>query len=444
MTFLVLGILLALQELPALSVAGISLRKVDMWSDIRVLDVPEEMDTVLLPALPKPAFVDTCPQGMVCIEDYSDSTQRGMQPFYEALDRLGTGQQWVRIAVFGDSFIEADIFTGDLREMLQQKYGGCGVGFVPITSDAPGFRPTVQHFFYGWESHAPTDSMYYDRKRQGLSGHYFIPSRGATVELRGQSRYASRLDTFERAAIVFETQDHVELTAHINRENLHSNKFSSSPRLQQMEVEGKIGSVKWIIQSADSATFYGMFADGRQGIILDNFSLRGASGITLSGIPSRMLREFNHIRPYDLIILQYGLNVATERRNNYEGYQKGMLQTIALLKEYFPQAGILLMGVGDRNYRTDTGELRTMPGVKNLIRYQRNMAAGSQVAFWDMFEAMGGDGSMARLVHASPSMANYDYTHINFRGGRHLAELFFKTLIHGKEQTDRQKAHEEE
>ena len=56
-----------------------------------------------------------------------------------------------------------------------------------------------------------------------------------------------------------------------------------------------------------------------------------------------------------------------------------------------------------------------------------------------MFEAMGGEGSMAELVHAKPSMANYDYTHINFRGGKHLAVLLYETLIYGKEQYDRQK-----
>ena len=59
-----------------------------------------------------------------------------------------------------------------------------------------------------------------------------------------------------------------------------------------------------------------------------------------------------------------------------------------------------------------------------------------------MFEAMGGEGSMAKLVHAKPSMANYDYTHINFRGGKHLAGLLYETLIYGKEQYDRRRAYE--
>ena len=34
------------------------------------------------------------------------------------------------------------------------------------------------------------------------------------------------------------------------------------------------------------------------------------------------------------------------------------------------------------HYKTEEGELRTMPGIKNLVRYQQNLAADEAVAFW--------------------------------------------------------------
>lgn len=80
----------------------------------------------------------------------------------------------VRIAYFGDSFIEADIFTADLREMLQQEFGGCGVGYVPVTSSISGYRPTVRHTFWGWSSHSSNDSVGFDKMQQDISGHYFF------------------------------------------------------------------------------------------------------------------------------------------------------------------------------------------------------------------------------------------------------------------------------
>ena len=104
--------------------------------------------------------MDTCKSGMVCIEEYADSAGRGMEYFYEALGKVSSLDRPVRIAYFGDSFIEADILTGDLREMLQKRFGGCGVGYVPITTKIAGFRPTVHHSFGGWGSH-PVSALRY-------------------------------------------------------------------------------------------------------------------------------------------------------------------------------------------------------------------------------------------------------------------------------------------
>lgn len=451
LVLLVVCILMLLRFLPGFTVGGHPMRRVDLLSDLRPpsSSPTEESDLDTLPPPPRvrPVFVDTCRAGMTCIEDYSDSTLRGMTSFYRALDALAAGRMHrpVRIAYFGDSFIEADILTADLREMLQQRYGGCGVGFVTITSMTNGFRPTVRHNFSGWQSHSVMDSVRFDRSKQGLSGHYFVPSRGASVELRGQTSYASRLDTCRQAGIFFFcSRDTVTLTACINRGTPLTRTFPPSADLQEWVVTGNIGSVRWTVERADSALFYGLAMDDTTGIAVDNFSLRGTSGLNLRSVPVWMMREFNEQRPYDLIILQYGLNVATERGKNYDRYIAGMQTTLQQLKAAFPQAAILVVSVGDRDYKTEEGDLRTMPGIKNLVRYQQHLAAEEAVAFWNMFEAMGGEGSMAALVHAKPSMANYDYTHINFRGGRHLAGLLYEALTYGKEQYDRRRAYEAE
>lgn len=444
--WLVLMVLLALigmHWLPSITIDGYTLRRVDLLSDVHPEQEEEaDTDSLSLPPVAKPAFVDTCRSGMTCIEDYSDSTLRGMSPFYQALDDVHSEDRMVRIAVFGDSFIEADIFTADLREMLQKKFGGCGVGFVTITSMTSGYRPTVRHTFGGWSSHAVTDSIYFDKQKQGVSGHYFLPRAGAYVELRGQNKYASLLDTCQRASIFFYNKDTLQLSVRVNKDEAETHQIEPAGNLQQIQVDGRIGSVRWTVDRTDSTLFYGLAMDGKRGVVVDNFSLRGSSGLSLRSISATMMKDFNKQRPYDLIILEYGLNVATERGRNYDDYQKGLLAAINHLKECFPQAGMLLLSVGDRDYKTENGDLRTMPGVKNLIRYQQNIAAESGIAFWNMFEAMGGEGSIAKMVHAKPSMANYDYTHINFRGGKHLADLLYQTLIYGKEQYDNRRAYE--
>lgn len=105
-----------------------------MLSDIRIkkeIAEPMDSDTLVLPLPVKPAFVDTCKSGMVCIEEYADSAGRGMEYFYEALGKVSSLDRPVRIAYFGDSFIEADILTGDLREMLQKRLADVGWDMCP-------------------------------------------------------------------------------------------------------------------------------------------------------------------------------------------------------------------------------------------------------------------------------------------------------------------------
>ena len=197
-------------------------------------------------------------------------------------------------------------------------------------------------------------------------------------------------------------------------------------------------------QADSSAVFYAASMDPVSGIVLDSFSTRGSSGQQLGQIPLAVLQAYNRLRTYDLIVLQYGLNVAFEHGVNYTYYKDGMIPVIRRLRKAFPQASVLVVGVGDREYKTENGDLRTMPGVKNLIRYQQALAAESRVAFWNLFEAMGGEGSIVQMVESKPSMANYDYTHINFRGGKHLAGILFEALMYGKEQYEKRKAYEAE
>lgn len=453
LTVVVIAFLLGLHFLPAITINGYTLRRVNLLSDVEAKQ-PEgeaagvEADSAaLLPPPPKPAkpaFVDSCKAGVTCIEDYSDSTGRGMKPFYEALDRIQSEGKLVRIAYLGDSFIEADILTGDLRDMLQQHFGGSGVGFVDITSMVRGFRITVQHDFGGWASYGLNDKGHYDHSRVGLSGHYFIPQSGAYVETAKPAAHRAHLDSCQQASIYFISRGEAELTPTVNGAPGEPQQVQGSGQLQTLTVHGNIKKIRWTVNHADSSTFYGVAMDGLKGIALDNFGVRSSSGLHLGGIPLDKLKQFNRERPYDLIILQYGLNVAGKNTVNYDYYVKPFKRVLEHVKQAFPQAGILVVGVGDREAKDEEGNMHTMPGVKNLMRFQQRMAADAGVAFWNLYEAMGGEGSIVKMVNAKPAQANLDYTHINFRGGKVLARKLYETLLYGKEQYDKRKAYEKQ
>ena len=109
LTLIVLFALIGMHWLPAITIDGHTMRRVDLLSDVRMPE-PDKDEVVAdsLPPVPvvKPAFVDTCCRGMTCIEDYSYSPMRGLTPLYRPLAGIGSKGQLVRFPGFGCFLIE--------------------------------------------------------------------------------------------------------------------------------------------------------------------------------------------------------------------------------------------------------------------------------------------------------------------------------------------------
>ena len=107
----------------------------------------------------------------------------------------------------------------------------------------------------------------------------------------------------------------------------------------------------------------GIALEDNTGVVVDNFSLRGNSGMTLSELDESSCMAFRNVRPYDLIVLQYGLNVVTEKTKDYSWYRKRMVDAIRHVQRCFPEADVLLLSVSDRSHYRD-GAYRTMPSIR--------------------------------------------------------------------------------
>src|SRR4051812_22087501 len=115
LTFIVTGVLLLLSAVPPLTIAGTKLRKINLLSDLRK-DKPKAVAKVKSKTKSKknknkksPESIRvrnlSCPKGVTCIEDYSEN-KKALEHFVQALKEVNNRP--VRIAFFGDSFIEGD------------------------------------------------------------------------------------------------------------------------------------------------------------------------------------------------------------------------------------------------------------------------------------------------------------------------------------------------
>ena len=74
------------------------------------------------------------------------------------------------------------------------------------------------------------------------------------------------------------------------------------------------------------------------------------------------------------------------------------------------------------------GKLGTWKGLPELNDSLRAMALRNKIAYWDMFNVMGGEGSMAQWVKHNPPMAGPDYVHFTYRGAQEIGSDLAKSF----------------
>lgn len=440
LVLLVVLLLLPLHWLPEITIAGYEIKRISIVSDV----VPEKYDTVTdsfselsLPAVPSPSLRQgkkqaALPDGLIPILDYDDGTGHGMTPFYEALNQRHSLGRPVRIAYLGDSFIEADLMTASLRDQLQHKFGGNGVGYVDMAPPYAAMRSTLRQRYGGWKESCILNKGTFSRRFLNISQRYYATDSIAWTEVCGVS--LPGLDSTNVHTLYLCSSFPHTVSLKLDEGPMLNLQSQGNGMVEALSYKETSHKARWQVSSGNDVKYFGVAEESQQGVVLDNLSLRGSSGIQLNLLSESNMRQWNNVRPYDLIVLQYGLNVANKNQTDYAYYATQMGKVIERIKKAFPNTGILIVGVGDRGSRNNNGDISTMPGIVELSHYQQKLAADSHVAFWNLYDAMGGKGAMKRMAEAKPAEAAKDYTHITKIGGKKVSTFLFQSLVYGYEQ----------
>jgi lysophospholipase L1-like esterase len=350
-----------------------------------------------------------------------DSTQVALTHFAAKLAELKKGGKIkIRIAYLGDSMIEGDLLSQTLRTLLQQTYGGKGVGFVPITSQVAQFRRTaVATFSNGWK-----DLNFKNTKKQHLflSGHVFFSSGNDWVKVRDNTT-RDTISALEKYIFYGTSNDSSFVSVNKKIIPLQGKKLFNRDLL----LNDKRKSIS-ISTSDVKLPIYGLSFESEYGVIVDNFSFRGISGLEFARINTDFLRTIDDQNPYDLIIFQYGVNVMYKPDDtNFNWYKRAATPVINKMKACFPKADFLIVGTGDRAFRYPEG-YRSAVGIEELIKVQASLALQTNCAFYSLYAAMGGKNSMVNWATQSPSLANKDYVHPNALGAKILGKHLFEAL----------------
>ncbi|MBK6948213.1 MAG: hypothetical protein IPH16_09275 [Haliscomenobacter sp.] len=382
--------------------------------------------------------------------------------FFKALAE----KEQIRIAYYGDSSIEGDLITQTLRDSLQNRFGGAGVGFVSLLPSVKHFRRSVrQDASNNWYQFR-TGRKNYKSLPVGIAGQYFTAM--SSWEFQASSEPDSAVSGSASAvAPVMESKYWVQFGASplfdgaqyfpktrlfyaappsagqepsavlgrvhaISEEERHDLPLSAGTGLLSclaLPAE-KVSRLRLEFAIPNNLAVYGVSMETEHGVILDNFSLRGNSGAGLLNIRPEMLRQFQEHLDYDLVALQFGLNVLNPKLRDYRWYEDQLIAVIQHFQKALPGVPVLVVGVPDKSTRIN-GVMRTDPSIPHIHAAQLRAAFRCGAAFFSLYEAMGGEGAMIEWVEQK-RLANLDYTHFNFQGADVASNYllrFFKTGV---------------
>ena len=337
--------------------------------------------------------------------------------FSEKLHQLKTTKKGkIRIAYFGDSMIEGDLLTQTLRKLLQQEFGGYGVGYLPMNSNVGVFRQTASIESNGWKTINFTDKK---AKNMYISGFSFSGNGDGVYT----DKTLNKPLTLQKYLIYGNTSGGNIL---VDRKPilLNGNKL-----VNELMLSSTTTPLLQLKSNTTTTPFYGISFESENGIILDNFSFRGITGVEFKKIDEDFLKAVQDAHHYDLIVMQYGVNLLFRPNDtDYSYYTKNMSPVLEKFVKAFPKTDILLVSSADRAFRYD-GVYKTAIGMPYVLETQAKLAYDHHLAFFNLYESMGGENSIVNWASQNPPLANKDYVHPNAKGADVLAEKLFKAIM---------------
>jgi hypothetical protein len=362
--------------------------------------------------------------------------ENALEAFYGKLETIKDGQL-LRVLHFGDSQIEGDRISGVLRDILQNKFGGCGVGYIPV-NDPSSSRKNVSRTSLGkWTKHPVVRSTITPpHNNYSFLGSFYqweklAKNSSVGINIKKNKGSNQKLQQFEQISLMYRNYSKpFECKITCDTAIIHEGLMQDSGIFQQQwnyKGFGK-GELNFRFSGDGNPDIYGISLDCKQGVAVDNISLRGSSGTDFTKMNKESLKQQVSKMNVGLIIYQFGVNVVPNEVAGYGFYRDMMVHQINYLKQIAPTASILVIGVSDM-CKKEGSEFVSYGNIEKIRDAQKEAAQLTGCAFWDLYEVMGGHNSMAEWVTASPSLAEKDYTHFNWRGAYVVGEKLGNAIL---------------
>jgi lysophospholipase L1-like esterase len=407
----------------------------------QALPASENMPTVnnaLPPQLPELApLPDIDPDVQATLRPVAirDASGHTLDAFFARLARTDRKEAGAvtRILHYGDSTIASDYVSGTVRRRLQARFGDAGHGFILIANPWEWyFHNDVAHSSEGeWRASRlagpiTNDGMY------GLGGVSFGSYGGGVAWFGTATRgdFGRRVSRFDVYYLEQPAGGDVELAVRGRpAERFSTRGPAKASRVHSVQVDD--GEAKLAVRAVGGGPvrLFGVALERDEpGVVYDALGSHAAMAVYWQRQDRAHWRDQLALRDPALVVFQYGTNESDLWRLDRAEYERALSDLIDELREVSPGAPVLVVAPLDRGEQRD-GKVVTKRVILDLVAIQERVALAHGAAFWNTFDAMGGEGSMARWVHAKPQLAGGDLTHPTPLGAEVLGDMLSDAIV---------------
>ena len=338
-----------------------------------------------------------------------------------------------RIMHYGDSQIEMDRISSVLRQKLQEFFGGSGPNMIPAIQVVPTISVSQR------ASNLKRYTLYGDSTtRRAPHNRYGVMSQFGQVLGEGSISFnqTNHSQAFGKAksistisVLLGKNSQGFTATLKCDTITMESKVLNANDSVSLITWSLPVDVKRGTISMRGNAEIYAVLLDGTPGIALDNVALRGCSGTIFTRINEQTLLQSFELLNTKLVILQFGGNrmPSISSSKNIESYSHELERQIQYMKHVAPHAKFLFIGPADMGKKYN-GKMGTWKGLPELNDSLKMMVLRNDVAYWDMFHVMGGEGSMAQWVQHKPALAGPDYIHFTFSGAQEIGSDLAKSF----------------
>lgn len=401
-------------------------------SDKPGTDSPPAAEQVVSPyariRIPAESFAD--------LKTFIEDPSGAMASFWQALGDVALKKPGakVRISHWGDSAIAADGMPSATRRLLQKTFGDGGHGYAMVAASTPWYRrKDIDWTSKGWN----TEEFIRDQAADGRYGYGGVVAWGAQGAKASWATITSE-NPQEPGARASRFEVHLQKSPkggklQVNVDGVETKVIDTANEAGRAEVVETIavpdGKHVFEIRNIGGGRtrVYGVAVERSEGVVYDGLGVVGARDTRWLNADADGMRWALQARNPDLYILMYGGN-ALEDKTTMAWYRERLTEVLKRWKDALPGKSCLVMTPIDHGERY-RGRVRTVPRQVEIMAVQREVALASGCAFFSIYEAMGGEGSIGRWFDSG--LASGDLAHPTSKGSVELGKLFYQALMKG-------------